>query len=230
MKKIISFTLFVLVCSISAHSQSMWGVNMKIYQTKGDFKNNVAATPAGLSLNWLYRIKESKFSVGAELGVAMYANNEYNYDLPSGGTVVIAEEDCFWTMHADVRYYLYEAPAIKAYAQGRLGMTTFFSSRTAIEVTPEFQDTFEFQGTAFNMGLGGGVLINFKGLFSGEKKQGTVNLDLGASLHTGSTAKYRYMPESSQSSTLENGTFQSVTNYIDYRIGLIFIPSARKNG
>ena len=229
MKTILYSIVFLFAVTISARSQSMWGINTKIYQTKGDFNKNVDTAPVGLSFNWLYRIKESKFSIGAELGVAMYANNRYKYDLPSGGTVFIDEEDCFWTIHADLRYYIYEVHALKAYAQGRLGMTTFFSSRMTTEFTPEYEDTFEFHGTAFNVGLGGGVLINFKGVFGKEKKQGTVNLDMGVSLHTGSATEYRFMAENSQSTTLNNGTFQSVTNYVDYRVGLIFIPAARKN-
>ncbi len=217
---------FILVAGIvaSAQAQSMFGLNLKIYQTKGDFNRNVQAVPVGMSFNYLYHIKESKFSIGAELGVAMYANNQYDYET-SSGTIRVDEEDCFWTLHADTRYYFYQIPAMKAYAQVRIGMTTFFSSRTPVELTNEFQESFEFHGTAFNVGAGGGVLINFGGLFDKEKQQGNVNLDLGASLHSGSKAGYRYMKEGSQSVTLDDGTYKSVTNYIDYRIGIIFNPS-----
>ena len=228
MKQIISTFLIVIAFTIISHAQSMWGMNMKIYQTKGDFNENVEAVPFGISLSYLHRIKESKFSVGAELGIAMYAYNEYNYELPSGGNLIIDEEDCFWTLHADVRYYAYEVPAFKAYAQGRLGMTTFFSSVTSEVSSPEFQDTFEFHGTAFNMGIGAGALINFKALFNKDRKVGVANLDLGVSVHSGSSAIYRYMPEGTSTTSLDEGTYQSVTNYIDYRIGLVLIPSARR--
>ena len=225
MKKLIAILGFVSAFASTAQAQSMYGINLKIYETKGDFNKNVQAVPVGLSFNYLYHIKESKFSIGAELGVAMYANNQYDYDLPSGGTVRVDEEDCFWTLHADARYYFYQIPALKAYAVGRVGMTTFFSSRTPVEVTSEFTESFEFHGTAFNVGVGGGVLINFGGLFNKEKQQSNANLDLGASLHSGSKTGYRYMPEGSQSATLDDGSYQSVTNYIDYRIGIIFNPS-----
>jgi hypothetical protein len=112
---------------------------------------------------------------------------------------------------------------LKAYAQARVGLTTFFSSRTPQETTPEFRETFEFHGTAFNTGLGGGVLVNFGSLF--KKQTGSLNLDLGAALHSGSSTSYRYMDEGSQSVTLNEGVYQSVTNYIDYRIGFLFVPS-----
>ena len=225
-KLLLSFFLLVSV-GFEVCGQSMFGANLKVYQTKGDFNRNVQAVPVGLSFNYLYHLKESKISIGAELGVAMYANNQYDYELPGGGDIRVDEEDCFWTLHADVRYYFYQVPALKAYAQGRLGMTTFFSSRTPVEITPDFEETFEFHGTAFNVGAGGGVLINFGALFSKEKQQGLVNLDLGVSLHSGSKTDYRYMQEGSLSTTLDDGTFKSVTNYIDYRIGIIFNPGWR---
>lgn len=228
MKQIITTFLIVITAIITSQAQSMWGMNLKIYQTKGDFNKNVNAVPVGMSLNYLYRIKDSRFSVGGEFGIAMYADNEYKYELPSGETLTIDEEDCFWTLHADVRYYAYEVPALKAYAQGRLGMTTFFSSVMARYPTTEFEDSFQFHGSAFNLGIGGGALINFKALFGKEKKPGVANLDLGINVHTGTTAEYRYMPEGQQPSSLDEGTYQSVTNYVDYRIGLILIPSARR--
>jgi hypothetical protein len=228
MKQIITTILLVFTFSIFSQAQSMWGINMNIYQTKGDFNKNVEAVPVGISLSYLHRIKESKFSVGAEFGIAMYADNEYKYELPSGEILTIDEEDCFWTLHADVRYYAYEVPALKAYVQGRLGMTTFFSSVTPRYPTPEFQETFQFHGTAFNLGIGGGALINFKALFNNEKKQGVANLDLGINVHTGTSTEYRYMPEGTKPMSLDEGTFQSVTNYVDYRIGIVLIPSARR--
>jgi hypothetical protein len=225
MKKLSLLFLLITAIAVGTQAQGMLGVNLKVYQTKGDFNKNVNAVPFGISFNYLHRLRESKLSVGAELGVAMYANNQYDYELPSGGNVRVDEEDCFWTLHADVRYYFYEIPGLKAYAQGRVGMTTFFSSRTPVELTSEFRETFEFHGTAFNVGAGGGVLINFGTLFNKEKKPGMVSLDLGASIHSGSKTDYRFMQEGSQSSTLDDGTYQSVTNYIDYRLGVIFNPS-----
>ena len=224
LKKLIYFLLISFGTISTGYAQGVFGFNVKVYQTKGDFNKNVQAVPVGISLNYLYHIPDSKFTVGGELGVAMYANNQYDYALPSGGTTRIDEEDCFWNFHVDGRYYFYQVPAMKAYAQGRIGMTTFFSSRIALDPTAEFEDSFEFHGTAFNVGLGGGVLINFGAMFSKDKTQGNVNLDLGASVHSGTKTDYRYMAEGSQSVSLNAGTYQSVTNYIVYRIGVIFNP------
>lgn len=212
----------LLLLSGGMRAQNMMGINAKIYQTKGDFNKNVAAVPAGISFNYLHGFKD-KFSIGGELGIAMYANNQYDYETSSGSTIRIDEEDCFWTLHADFRYYFYHSPALKAYGQARMGMTTFFSSRMPLETTSEFKESFEFHGTAFNVGVGGGMLLNFKQIF--KKEPGTINLDLGVALHSGSSTDYRYMPEGSLSDTLDDGVYKSVTNYIDYRIGLLFVPS-----
>lgn len=205
---------------VSAIGQSLWGLNVKIYQTKGDFNKNVQAVPVGLSFNYLHSLSD-RFSIGGELGVAMYANNQYDYQT-STGPIKVEEEDCFWTIHSDFRYYFYRTPSLKTYVQGRLGLTTFFSSRIPVKETPEFNESFDFHGTAFNTGIGGGLLLNFKSLF--KKEPGRLHLDLGASLHTGSSATYRYMKEGSQSVALTDGRYHSVTNYIDYRIGFLLAP------
>ncbi|MDH4058344.1 MAG: hypothetical protein OEU76_06245 [Cyclobacteriaceae bacterium] len=222
MKTLVALFAFVTL-AISIQAQNMWGFNAKVYQTKGDFNKNVEAVPVGFSFNFLRGVNE-KFAIGAELGIAMYANNEYEYET-SSGPITIFEEDCFWTFHGDFRYFFYRTPTLKAYLQARLGLTTFFSSRTPEEETPEFRETFDFHGTAFNTGLGGGMLINCKSLF--KKQPGSLNLDLGVALHSGSSTDYRYMGEGSQSVSLDDGIYQSVTNYIDYRIGFVFVPEWR---
>ena len=213
----------ILLILSKVDAQNMWGMNVKIYETKGDFNKNVEAVPVGISFNYLRGLND-KISIGGELGIAMYANNHYDYET-SQGPITIDEEDCFWTFHGDFRYYFYRTPSVKTYAQARLGLTTFFSSRTPQQETPEFKETFEFHGTAFNTGIGGGVLLNFGSIFN--KKPGNVNLDLGIALHSGSSTDYRYMNEGSQAITLHDGIYQSVTNYIDYRIGFLFVNAWR---
>lgn len=218
--KNIAFSAAIMLVITSATAQNMWGVNVKIHETKGDFNKNVSAVPVGISFNYLHGFKD-KFSIGGELGIAMYANNQYDFETP-GGTIKVDEEDCFWTIHSDFRYYFYRTPAVKAYAQARVGLTTFFSSITPTKETSEFRETFNFHGTAFNTGVGGGILLNFGSVF--KKEPGPVNLDLGVALHSGSSTDYRYMREGSQSVTLEDGVYRSVTNYMDYRIGILFSP------
>lgn len=222
MKKFI-LVLAVALGSLQASAQGMFGFNVKVYQTKGDFNQNVEAVPVGFSFNYLHMIK-NKFSIGGELGIAMYANNEYDFET-SKGPITIYEEDCFWTLHGDFRYYFHQTPTLRTYAQARLGITTFFSEKSALEETSEYKDSFEFHGTAFNTGIGGGALINVKHLF--KKETGSLNLDLGVTLHSGSSTKYRYMDEGSLSISLNDGTYKSVTNYIDYRIGFLFVPGWR---
>ncbi len=211
-------SIAVMVVATSACAQNMWGINLKIHETKGDFNKNVNAIPVGISFNYLHAFKE-KFSIGGELGIAMYANNRYDFETQGSGIIQVDEEDCFWTIHSDFRYYFYRTPALKAYAQARVGLTTFFSSRTPTQETSEFRESFEFHGTAFNSGVGGGLLVNFGSLFKNEP--GIVNLDLGVAAHSGSKTDYRYMREGTQSVTLDDGVYRSVTNYMDYRIGVL---------
>ncbi|NJN41137.1 MAG: hypothetical protein HC811_01720 [Flammeovirgaceae bacterium] len=60
-----------------------------------------------------------------------------------------------------------------------------------------------------------------------KKKAGSLHIDLGVALHSGSSSQYRYMEEGSQINNLDDGIYQSVTNYIDYRMGLVFMPSLK---
>ncbi|NJN41138.1 MAG: hypothetical protein HC811_01725 [Flammeovirgaceae bacterium] len=64
--KVSGLAMVLVFWAVVAYSQSMVGINAKIYQTKGDFNKNVQAVPAGMSINYLYLVN-NKFSVGGEL-------------------------------------------------------------------------------------------------------------------------------------------------------------------
>lgn len=225
MKKAIFLSLFIFMASQS-FAQVILGFNYKMYTPEGSFNDYLPVNPQGFSLDLLYHIPKSKFVVGAEFGIAMYAKSEYTIQT-SSGIAEVYEEDCFWTLHADVRYFVYQKPMIKVYLQGRVGMTTFFSDISTTYSNNEYESDGEIHGAAFNFGFGGGVWVNVKSLFTNGKKEGFVNFDFGMALHSGSNSTYRYMPNAEPTASFSDGNYNSLTNYIDYRIGLIINPKWR---
>jgi len=218
MKKLFP-SLLLLLTSYSLLSQS-WdlGINAKIYDPQGEFNTNVEGIAGGIGIRGLRNNASGRWSVGGELGIAMYSSDTYDLQTDNG-TFEIYEEDCFWTAHGVVQYTIYRTDLIRTYAEGRIGATTFFSSRLAENEDAPFEDEFKFHGTAFNSGLGAGVTINFGQLFG--KERNILNLDLGAKLHSGSTSSYREMDNIDRASSLEEGQYRSLTHYMGYHFGLL---------
>jgi hypothetical protein len=209
------YLLIITILTISTFGfaqQNILGLNFKVYTPISDFNKNVnRSTPVGISFNYMRQPVESRLSYGTELGIAMYSSNDYV--LPyNGQDVKVNEEDCFWTFHGVLRYELYSTERFITYAEGRLGMTTFFSSTTATEANSDYEGEFDFHGSAFNSGIGGGVLYRI----------GRVWLNLGANFHSGTKARYRYMPESDQATSFQDGQYQSLTHYVGYRFGVAY--------
>ncbi len=217
----------VILSGYSGHSQNnSLGVNIKVYSPHGEFNRNVTHTPFGLSFLYKRQSNESPFSWGSEFGIAMYYNNKYDYELIREGYpgefVEVDEEDCFWTLHIIGQYDFMSTPAFKSYGEVRLGMTTFFSSRTTEEENTHFKAQFKFHGTAFNTGFGAGMMINPGRLFSKDKEPGNLWINLGANVHTGSSAAYRSVSDSNATQTLGEGKYRSLTYYTDFRLGVLF--------
>ena len=63
------------------------------------------------------------------------------------------------------RYDLVRSNSVNLYAEARLGITTFFSSIMAYEEDSPYPGEFNFHGTAFNTGLGGGLMLNPHAIF-----------------------------------------------------------------
>ena len=212
---------FFLACSISLVSQAQWnlGIDAKVYDPKGEFNQNVEGVAAGLSFRGIRNSTSGRWSYGGEIGVAMYSNDQYDVTLSSGQNIEVEEEDCFWTVHGLVQYTVFQNEAIRAYGEGRIGMTTFFSSTTALAQNTGFNDEFKFHGTAFNTGLGGGFNVNIGKVFTGER--GAFSLDAGVAVHSGSNAVYRDMDAVDVPATLDAGQFKSLTHYVGYRFGVL---------
>ena len=208
-------TLFILLfASVCFAQKNRLGANIKVYSPISKFKENInSAIPVGISLNYLRLSEVSRFSFGGELGIAMYSSEEYTIDR-DGEQLEVNEEDCFWTIHGVVRYDLYRTEKMVTYAEGRIGATTFFSaSSTSRPGEKHSENNSKLHGTAFNTGLGGGILYQvFDNLW----------INAGVNLHSGNTADYRYIPESEGTTapTLKDGDHQSLTHYVGYRLGV----------
>jgi len=216
------FSLFSLLCFFSATAQFSLGANIKVYQPVGDFNQHLGTMPVGISFSAIKRT-QSRFSFGGELGVAMYAAGDYDYDLAAygrpGESIEVYEDNCFWTVHAFTRYSLFKTNVVEGYAEGRVGITTFFTNQMALEENSYFDSKTRFHGTAFNSGLGSGLSINPKRMFS--ESVGSAWIDLGVNLNSGSNSSYRNAPAISQKYSIEEGIFESLTSYVGYRIGVI---------
>lgn len=210
-----------IVFSFSSFSQNLFSTNIKVYDPKGALNQNIDHIPVGISFSY-WRDSNTKFALGGEMGIAMYTQDTYDLMLDNGDVIEVSEEDCFWTLHVGTRYFLIEETAVKPYAEARVGMTTFFSSRIATDENADFEDTFEFHGTAWNTAIGGGFLLDFNHIFNGTP--GDILLDAGVNFHSGTSASYRnFEMVDGTAATLDDGTFQTLTNYVDYKIGVAFL-------
>lgn len=211
MKKLL--TLIILFFAItSLHSQeNLIGLNIKVYQPISDFDKNIdRSIPAGFSFTYLRQPETGKFSFGGELGIAMYSTNDY-YTNYNGQDLKINEEDCFWNFHGLTRYQLIKTEKFYGYIEFRAGFTTFFSSTVAYDEDANYPDEFKFHGTAFNTGYGGGASYRIGNNFW---------INGGINFHTGTKTTYRYMPETNQSISVDDGKYKSLTHYIDYKLGV----------
>ena len=214
-------TLFLLAAAVSLKAQSGWGVSLKAYDPKAQFNRNVDHAAFGLSVSHLKTYDDSRWSWGGEFGIAMYSNDSYDIEF-QGRTIGIEEEDCFFTLHGFVRYDMVDMNPFKVYSEGRVGVTTFFSTTDATLENTDFEGEFEFHGTAFNVGAGLGVMINPNALFGKDKDRGSWWIDLAVNAHSGSSARYRMLPEGPGTFTLDDGQHRSMTHYLGYRVGVIW--------
>lgn len=216
---------FLLIAQIPLFGQMRLGLDFDMYKPQNRFADNVAEMPLGIAINGIYRIPESRFSVGGDIGVAMYANKTYDYDLAEEGSpgeiTRIDEEDCFLHVNAIGRYQLYETELVATYAQFQTGIYTFFSSRVSKDDHRLYDDDTEFHGTSFVTGLGGGVSLNLTHLFGGEGNLNPVFLDFNSSYNTGTRASYRNMGNEDQTvSGLDSGKYRSMVNNINFKVGV----------
>ena len=156
----------------------------------------------------------------------MYTAGEYDYDLAEHGregeSIRVYEDNCFWTAHVLARHTIFQKAAVESYVEGRLGLTTFFTNQMAVEENSYFDSKTRVHGAAFNSGFGAGTSLNWNGIFSKDKGLGNLWLDFGVNMNSGSNTEYRNAPAISQEYSLNEGVMESLTNYIGYRIGVMW--------
>ena len=218
----IFFFSILILGSLNGAGQYRVGMGLDYYRPQQRFGKNVQNSPIGISFNGLYQFPKSKFSLGADMGVAMYANQTYDYDLREEGapgeTVRVDEEDCFLHVNAIARYNIYEDRLVQTYAELRSGVYTFFSSRVAEGDHRLYDDQTEFHGTSFNTGLGGGVSLNLTHLFGGTSTN-PIFLDFNSTYNSGTRATYRNMGNEDQAVGLDSGKYRSLVNHISFKLG-----------
>ena len=213
--------LFFLFLTVASPLFAQWdlGIHAKIHDPKGSFNTNVEGIAGGLGIRALRNSNSSRWSFGGEIGVSMYSRDQYLLETSPNRFEEVEEEDCFWTVHAIVQYSLYQNEAVRVYGEARAGITTFFSTTTAVNSNSRYNGRFRLHGTAFNTGLGGGMTLNTGKIFTGSRNR--INIDLGANLHSGSKTHYRDMNNVDSASSLDEGRFKSLTHYIAYRFGVL---------
>ena len=82
---VLSLLTILIIVPSSTNAQSVVGINFVYNEALKEYKHNINSSPLGISFIGLYAIPESNFSVGAELGISMFANEEYTKDLTEEG-------------------------------------------------------------------------------------------------------------------------------------------------
>jgi len=221
MKKYIlsTFLCAITCCVVQAQSNASFGLNFNVAAPLQEFKDNLDQKPAGISFDYMHRVKQSRLSVGGELGVAMFFDDEFMYELSDEGRpgefIELYEEDCYLSYHTVARYSVFHRARFNPYIEGRLGGTSFFSTRMATEDTPIFSDVTKFHGTSFNAGVGAGLEINFCRL--------PISFDLAALANSGTHTVYRSISDTEGGAIrFSDGRVESNTHHLNFRLGVRF--------
>ena len=149
MKSIILYPFVLFLTVVQLYAQSSLGIDIQTYSPTGEMNRNVSGTPAGFSFRYL-RSTSDTWSFGGELGIAMYSDETYMMETNSG-EIEMFEEDCFWTIHGMAQYTIYQSETVRYYAEGRIGLTNFFSDKMAEDEEYEEYNEFKSHGTALSL-------------------------------------------------------------------------------
>lgn len=221
MKKSLFFLASFLLATVSnCTAQNTIGMNASMFNAQGEFNNNIDNDPIGISFTYIYNLEEGPWSIGGELGIAMYSSKEFKTLDSTGDEINVYEEDCFYNAHAITHYQLLDVQWMEAYGEGRIGVTSFFSEQHATgDEETDFEPIYETHGTAFNVGIGGGVRLNLSGLFRGNaERNDRVWLDVSMTSNSGSRARYRNATK--EDTQLSEGNYKSLTDYTHLRVGV----------
>ncbi len=217
MKKNYPF-IFTILCFLAlqiptVEGQIAFGFYGNVANPTGELSDNIKK-PVGLSFDIMTPIKKIPgLYLGGEFGVSMYANDTYLMAKGDTEVIEVDEEDCFIAYHATAKYFPIKKKALfNPYLEAKVGGLSYFSTIMADD--DDFDSQTSFHGSAFNAGLGAGLIIKaFK------------NLSFNSSViySIGSNADYRTIDKSDTvKKGLHEGLKNADTNFINYKLGILF--------
>ena len=190
----------------------------------GMFAENADTQVGGFMWTTMFKpLKNKKFAIGAEVGVSMYANEDFEYTVSDGdfqgSYVEVNQDDCFVQYGLAARYYMIDLAdnkLINPYVEARGGGMTFFSTLTEGEACEiDYHSETETHGTTFYAGAGAGVVFQMNSC---------VNIDLNFNYNRSGNAAYRHVPEPEDVSyrlELTDHMYESRTDHIGVKLGVL---------
>lgn len=224
MKKLLIFSLLIPFMLTSALAQNnTFGVYFNSSKALGSFGDNLDKNPAGIVLKGSHFLGSSSLSLGAELGISMYSNQDYKVQVANNEFVKVHEEDCYYSGMFTAQYVFYRESLISPYVVGKLGFSTFFSDVMADEETEKFENYNKTHGTSFNTGIGAGFKLNLTQLFNGSEYSRPVYFDFSVIRVNGTKSSYRHIKNyENVSMDLDYGKYNSFTDHMDFHFGIEF--------
>lgn len=225
--------------SLGGKAQLSFGTYFNQYRTFTGSSVENASASQGVGVAVLYRDKNSPFSVGLEVGKGSSDSRTFDQTVHTSnhGLVLTEVTERQLDIHAQalVRYTFFSDAPLEPYAEGRVGNTSFMTSRSvgdgiSVETGEEVVRKSEmkeeiacmdYHSTTFQAGIGLGTIINLKHLICPtEEDYGfEVKLDMGATYLLGTNAIYN------ESSGEVNNPIvhQRPGNNFNYRLGVIMV-------
>lgn len=216
------FCFFIAFSSLQAQYNIGFYYNHTLPQ--GVFADNAENQVGGFMCTVLVNpFQNKRFSVGGEVGVSMYANDDFEYTVSQGDFqgryIEVNQDDCFWQYGATARYHLTDMEAKKVfnpYLETRAGGISFFSTLTqGEECEVDYHSETETHGSTFYAGLGGGITFQLNNF---------VLIDLNGVYNKSGQSAYRHIPEPEDVTyrlELTDHMYESRTDHISLRLGMI---------
>ena len=225
MIRCIVLSVFVVCLSfVNLASQTNIGFYYNHTLPFGEFADNADDQIGGFMVTTLFRpTKNNRLAVGGELGVSMYANDDFEYFISEGDQqgryVQVNQDDCFFQYGATARYHLTdlaEQKVINPYFESRLGGVSFFSTLAeGEECEVDYHSETELHGTSFYAGAGAGILFHINNYWE---------IDLNVIYNNSSRAVYRHIPDPEDVNyrlELTDHMYKSRTDHLSIRLGML---------
>lgn len=224
MRSIILSVVIVILSIAKLSSQSNIGFYYNHTLPFGEFADNAENQVGGFMCNVLFRpTKNKRFVVGGELGVSMYANDDFEYTITEGDFqgryIQVNQDDCFLQYGGTARYHLTDPSKdqlINPYFESRVGGISFFSTLTQGEACEvDYHSETEMHGTAFYAGAGGGITFHINTYWK---------IDLNVIYNNSTNSTYRHIPAPEDVSyrlELTDHMYRSKTDHVSIRLGML---------